>query len=388
MKESTVVDVCRLCGIRKKLSFEHIPPKASGNNRRARLVSGLEVLRSKRTLWNLEGLHYVNAQQGSGKHCLCEECNSFLGREYVRDFLSFYKQIPYIRKATIEGSQQKAVLEVSGVDTLRVMKYLLGAFLCINESSWGERHSSIRDFVADPSSISIDTKKYALNAFFRVDSLQKTVYRPETHLFYGRHMIVSSMDYPKIGFTLSIDDKLQEINLGTFLISLAGKVMDILLDLPCYEAYSIFPLDFRSRDTIVVESMKRTVNKKAMVLSYQEFTDFECYVTLGVDGVFIDKVRVVANTIDQILLKEYIGRKLLMDLYFDVYTMEQIQGPLREISSDRVIGRVEKIILRDEIELDCGLVLTAQYFKGFPIDLKPGDYISLQGFFSAMIAEE
>ena len=388
MKERAVNDVCRLCGIRKKLSFEHIPPKASGNNRRARLVSGLEILRSDRPLWDLEGLHYVDAQQGSGKYCLCEECNSFLGTEYVKAFLSFYEQIPFIQKATIEGFQQKAVLEVSGVDTLKAMKYLLGAFLCINEPSWGERHSSIRDFVADPSSLNLDTKKYALNAFYRVDSLQKTAYRSETHLFYGYHMQVSSMDFPKIGFTLSIDDKLQEINLGTFLVSLAGKIVDIQLDLPCYEANSLFPLDFRSRDTIVVESMKRTVNKKAMVLSYQEFTDFECYVALGIGGVIIDKVRVIANIEEQVVLRKNIGHTLLMSLSFYVYSIDTMQGPLLEISSEKVIGRVEKTILRDEIELDCGLVLTASYFKGFPKDLKPGDYISLQGFFSAMIAEE
>lgn len=391
MDERAVDDVCRLCGMHKKLSFEHIPPKASGNDRRARLVNGLDVIRSNRTLWSLEGLRYVNSQQGSGKYCLCEECNSFLGSEYVRDFLSLYNQIPNIHKDTIEGYQQKAVIEISGVDTLKVMKYLFGAFLCINEASWGERNSSIRDFVADPGSLSIDTRKYALNAFFRVDSLQKTVYRSESHLFYGRHMIVSSIDFPKIGFTLSIDDKSQEINLGTFLVSLAGKVVDIQLDLPCYEANSIFPLDFRSRDAIVVESIPdkdKNRNKKITLLSFQELTDFEIYVALAIDGLNIEKVRVIANTEEQAVLKRSIGRELLMSLYFDVQSMSRIQGPLQEITSDKVIGRVERIALMDKIELNCGVVLVADFFKGFPTDLKPGDYLSLEGFFSAMLEEE
>lgn len=132
------------------------------------------------------------------------------------------------------------------------------------------------------------------------------------------------------------------------------------------------------------------MNKRVLLLSYEDFTDEERLVTLAIDGLIIEGVSVIANTEEKAILKNNLGHALLMSLWFDAHILTRIQRPLLEAVPDRVIGRVERIVLRDEIEINCGVVITVYTYgsKDFPKDIKPGDYLSFDGIFFARIIEE
>lgn len=66
---------CLLCGSRKKLSFEHIPPR-SCYNAGSRQVHTFRAMMSK-------CLNGEKFPRGLGRKSLCAECNQFLGREYI-----------------------------------------------------------------------------------------------------------------------------------------------------------------------------------------------------------------------------------------------------------------------------------------------------------------
>ena len=39
-----VVDICRICGTKNKLTFEHVPPRASFNRQAENVISADEIL--------------------------------------------------------------------------------------------------------------------------------------------------------------------------------------------------------------------------------------------------------------------------------------------------------------------------------------------------------
>lgn len=91
-------DKCILCGLIKKLTYEHIPPKASGNNSRIKIVGGDELLRFVTEDDKLDSfykgendLKYNIRQKGSVFKVLCEKCNNVTGNKNIPGYLKVTK---------------------------------------------------------------------------------------------------------------------------------------------------------------------------------------------------------------------------------------------------------------------------------------------------------
>ena len=74
-----IFGICHICGEHKKLSFEHVPPKAAFNDSPI-LRSSFERIAMGE---NLDDLGGSVQQRGSGAHTLCEKCNSDTGAWYA-----------------------------------------------------------------------------------------------------------------------------------------------------------------------------------------------------------------------------------------------------------------------------------------------------------------
>ena len=79
---SEIYDVCHICGLEKKMTFEHIPPHKALNDIPARVFTGVELLKK----YNGEKVKYVNMQRGRGGYTLCEECNNKTGSWYASEY--------------------------------------------------------------------------------------------------------------------------------------------------------------------------------------------------------------------------------------------------------------------------------------------------------------
>ena len=74
--------ICRLCGHKTNLSFEHVPPKVTNNkNTRYTSLSLEEYFKSENPL-ELKSKGKIK-QGGIGYNSFCRKCNSFLGTNYV-----------------------------------------------------------------------------------------------------------------------------------------------------------------------------------------------------------------------------------------------------------------------------------------------------------------
>src|SRR5438094_5361898 len=95
-RTKTLFGICHLCGLYKKLSFEHSPPEAAFNDRAIRQIRGFEVI-DRQDLDNLKG---KISQRGAGGYTFCEPCNSNTGAWYGAAFVSFAAQAARILSFT------------------------------------------------------------------------------------------------------------------------------------------------------------------------------------------------------------------------------------------------------------------------------------------------
>lgn len=72
---------CRICGRAAKLTFEHVPPRSSGNVHRRRAIDLATDLNSP--VGQMPKSGWVAMQKGSGAYATCAACNSFGGTAYV-----------------------------------------------------------------------------------------------------------------------------------------------------------------------------------------------------------------------------------------------------------------------------------------------------------------
>jgi 5-methylcytosine-specific restriction endonuclease McrA len=79
---------CHICGIKGKLTFEHVPPKAAFNDKPI-LLTTLEDAIAK----GLEPITKGETQQrGAGGHTLCGNCNNNTGGWYGNYFVEWTYQ--------------------------------------------------------------------------------------------------------------------------------------------------------------------------------------------------------------------------------------------------------------------------------------------------------
>ena len=95
MSRGTRLGVCRLCGQKGELSFEHVPPKAAYNDQ---TVFRMEVEK----FYELEDGQRPRGFQkrgGWGYHSLCIPCNNMTGRMYAPSFIKWCKEGMLDRRA-------------------------------------------------------------------------------------------------------------------------------------------------------------------------------------------------------------------------------------------------------------------------------------------------
>lgn len=259
---------CRICGEIKRLTFEHIPPKASGNNKPAKIVTGEQVITSDRNPWDINGLRYTLQQRGMGKPVLCECCNNITGSWYADAFKSFYFQIPFVRVDPVDPKCSLIELTFSEIYPLRVMKQITSMFMGICGAHLGDEYPEMREFVLSRKAKQLDFSKYRFSFFVRKgdfrnpQQLAQFVSLRQTSNGY-QHNRVSYIDTPTVEFLFEeqVNGKLTDDLLGIDLRQFANDfnyndcaTLKVLM--PTFERNSWIPYDVRTQKEITIEAEK------------------------------------------------------------------------------------------------------------------------------------
>ena len=139
---------CALCGRECELTYEHIPPKSAFNSKPAKMYTGDKlILDSDRLPWDVQGLTYLNRQQGAGRYSLCKDCNSKTGTWYG----SAYREIAHIMAYALQAHENSTIqgIGIRDVYPQRFIKQVLSMFCSVND------HASLKAF-ANPVQVNRD----------------------------------------------------------------------------------------------------------------------------------------------------------------------------------------------------------------------------------------
>ncbi len=235
--------ICRICKKKTELSFEHIPPKAAFNKyTKFRSVPYLEYVQNSH---RKDYKPTSKLQQGGlGDYCLCRNCNTFLGQNYVPD----YFKMAQVGKSIFKNNDfQKALFTTMEISPLKLLKQVLSMFVCMNEADFTDQYPELLHFIKNPKEKSLPDK---FRVFMYLNNSGQI--RKLTMMYTNHYGLVNELAFPPLGFVLSINSDtlfpLTEITHFKYIdFDYQGNVDYGLFNHPTHLP---FPLDYRTLDEI------------------------------------------------------------------------------------------------------------------------------------------
>lgn len=246
---------CALCKKKKKMTFEHIPPRAAFNSFPAKPVMGDRILGNNgRPPWDLTGLPFSNQQRGMGKESLCAECNNNTGAWYAKEYIRFANTIHEMLRN--EEHVNWDTLELEGAYPLKIIKQVLSMFCSINEID-DDRFDYLREFVLDKRKVGIDRKKIKIYIYFiksklvKYNSLSVKLNLNNPNLY----KIISEITAYPLGFILYLDpkngDKHEGIDITNFCDCEFDTKYKIVMPICIKDMNDIIPEYYRTKDEVL-----------------------------------------------------------------------------------------------------------------------------------------
>lgn len=162
--ENYNLELCSICGLKKKLTFEHMPPKASGNDMPVNIV-GLE------NMVPIGGYLYgkfKSSPKGMGGYKLCESCNNLTGSWYAESYIDLSHQL---NEFIYQNIGKKNVEINCKIKPLNFLKQAICLLLCADQATGTLREIiNTTNFILDK-----EQKKLSNNIFIsKLISLQPT----------------------------------------------------------------------------------------------------------------------------------------------------------------------------------------------------------------------
>jgi hypothetical protein len=147
---------CRLCGQYKKLTYEHIPPKSTGNRTARRFASAFDILNAP-VITQFPKTGVVIQQRGSGFYVLCEDCNPLLSNSgYVDEYRKLVgatsqAMLNYVGQQSEEDVFPNHVrVGVQGLRPGRIVRQALAMVMCATGSArFSDLFPSLRACILD-----------------------------------------------------------------------------------------------------------------------------------------------------------------------------------------------------------------------------------------------
>jgi hypothetical protein len=244
----SVTGICRICGVSGPLTFEHVPPKAAGNEPYG---IGLDV---QRYLEDGPDAHPSEMRRqklprGSGGYYLCGQCNSVTGARYVPSYVTWVEQGERHRAAL--GDRNSIALPFH-IFPARVFKQILSIFAATCGDGLFAAHPVLRKLVLDYHAQGMPDGLRVFCYIVHPDSL----YSRQSGIvgmmdLGGRSHTLAEFAFRPFGYLLTLggtpppDTGLFDITF--FAQAATNEYRDLHLPLPIRPVESYLPADFRSK---------------------------------------------------------------------------------------------------------------------------------------------
>lgn len=158
MKKAKKFGDCKICGKKKELTFEHLPPKSSYNSLPVKVIDGLYL--------QGETKKYKISQRGVGDYYLCSSCNNYTGANYVSDFNKVVKSIgDYILINKI-NAQGEIFVEFNNTNPIYFVKQIISILCCIDLDVERNIKLGFNKYLLNKESIELNTSKFDIELYW------------------------------------------------------------------------------------------------------------------------------------------------------------------------------------------------------------------------------
>jgi hypothetical protein len=248
---------CRICGKVTNLSYEHVPPKAVGNDGRVEML-GFDAWLSRDDPGG-ENVRGTISQRGSGAYSLCRECNTRAGELYVPEFTRWHNvgaEVLTERDLAVLDSRMDNIwvdLEMEGVRPGRFMKQVVTMLLAIAPGGFAASNPELAEYARDPEKLGLPSKYKLYMALYagplaRFDGGAMRIKAGPNGV--GPGVMILELAYPPFAYVLAIDEPEPSVetcdvtNLTDLAIDAETETrMTLLLGF----GHTMYPADFRTK---------------------------------------------------------------------------------------------------------------------------------------------
>lgn len=257
MSRKSISGECKICGNNKKLTFEHVPPETTFNNKTVKMVTGDVLINAvssnDRLPWESKELKGRILQRGRGGHYLCEECNSKTGSWYVPYYSEFIHGFHGVLQQIQEKSYDSLYVKTKDIRPLAIFKQIMVMFCDINHGCMGD--DSLREFLLNKEAMEFNRKKYRIFAYIHDGELERLNGISCMFVSGIGSIIISEIATYPLGFALYIDlpenYKPQGVELTLFSNYDYEDKCDAEITIPKLECNIIFSGDYRTKEEIL-----------------------------------------------------------------------------------------------------------------------------------------
>jgi len=192
---------CSICGCYKKLSFEHIPPKAAFNNKRVVSVKFENII----SLGPAEKIKGKTQQRGAGAFTLCDKCNNDTGGWYGKDFVNWCYQC---YDTIVRSNGKPTLFYLHYMLPLRILKQIVCMFLSLNGPGFSSLSPELRRFVLNKESKYL-SPKYRFFTYYNLEGRFRYLGVSVRGIFGTSFetLPMSELSFPPLGYLMTLDGK-------------------------------------------------------------------------------------------------------------------------------------------------------------------------------------
>jgi hypothetical protein len=223
--------ICCLCGLEKKLSFEHVPPRSALNNKLVYTQNAEQLSDTISKKYQTKN----RSPRGFGGYTLCETCNKRTGSWYANDYADFAIQGIEI----IKGYENPAFF-IEGkykIKPLNVIKQILVMFMSADKVGHYRSNKALVDFLLNKESIGISTT-YNIYMYSNLSIFHRLFGYTVTMLDDGSIQKWAEINFKPFGFLLtenSIPAHPKMVDITDFTLYSYNEIAEVSLSLPYLE---------------------------------------------------------------------------------------------------------------------------------------------------------
>ncbi len=238
MAKRSINGICHICGNRRVLSFEHVPPRQAFNDRRLSVITGRNCIDTN--INNLRDTSGEIRQKGLGSYTLCVKCNNDTGAWYGPAYIEWTRQGMGLTERTIKNHTQVTFR----IHPLRVIKQIICIFLStMKTTDLQVFRNELAKFVLNKNERNMNSSIHIFTYLNPAPIFRSSAVSFKLDIKKGKHYFFCDFVFPPYGYILSdrgdFDSRL--IDISDFSQYCYEDLTDISIPIPIYPIETWIP---------------------------------------------------------------------------------------------------------------------------------------------------